>query len=133
MLLALEPVTDADAATELKPSKRRRAPFRARRIARRTMGQKVRVVDARPSRELVFSTDEVRLVLPPKAKYFTRLAECAFCQTEFASRSVPSRSALRLGDNQFLCENCSGPEPHRPLKEGNAEAEPNADPELLGE
>ncbi len=112
---------------ETKPPNPGRAPFRARRVAHRTLGQKVRVVDTLTSGELVLAVNQVRVVLPGKAKYFKPLLRCAFCHTEFVSpRSVRSRSALDVGTTQFLCEGCSGPQPHRPLQEPEREAELNA-------
>jgi hypothetical protein len=74
----------------------------------------VSVVDSRSSGELVYAVGDVRLVLPTKAKHFKRLVRCAFCQAEFVSRSVLSRSELELGNSQFLCQQCSGPDPDRP-------------------
>lgn len=82
--------------------------LRARWVALRSLHRRMDAVVGRSAAGPIYSVDAVRLILPPGARHFRRLAGCATCGQDVVDHARPLRRQSDLScDVRLLCWRCS--------------------------
>lgn len=95
----------------------------ARAVAQRTFGQRPWIVGLDPDGAVIVRINRVRLLLPPGARHFRTVAQCAFCGGGTTAR-IMDRDDI-FDTQQRICHPCLGElggsdgAPHRPPTVGN--------------